>query len=109
MFLHQKYSEKVATQHLHGAYDHGNNYTYNYCSKHESLAQLHLFRPVLAEHKCNDDSGKNNDTYQQEYEYPLAKLLTAHPFDTEVKFWGNFWAYLRDSGDSRIWIGDLNR
>lgn len=90
MFLQHEYSEKVAAQQLHRTNNHCDHYTYNYCSKHKPLAQPHFFWTVLAEHERDDYPRKDNNAYQQKNENPLTELLTAHPFDTEVKLRRDF-------------------
>jgi len=70
---------------LQRAKNYSNHYTYYYCREHHTLARFHLLWAILAEYECDDYPGKDNYAYQQEGEYPLTELLTAHPFDTEVE------------------------
>jgi hypothetical protein len=37
------------------------------------------------EQECEDNARENKNPHQQEHKYPIAELLTAHPFDAEIK------------------------
>src|SRR5450759_758230 len=90
ILFHNKESEKVAAKHLQRTENNCNHYTDNNRSKHKTFTRPYFFRAVLAEHKRNDNPGKNHNPYQQKGKYTLAELLTTHPFDAEIKLWRKF-------------------
>lgn len=84
-------SKEVAAQHLHRTKYYRNHNTENNCGKHQTFTQPYFLGAISAEYQRNDNTGKNDNTDQQKYKYPLAELLTAHTLDAEVKLGRNFW------------------